>query len=1188
MVVPADAGKRFVHLHLHTEYSLLDGLGRINDYMVRAREYGMEHIAITDHGVLYGLIEWYKAAKAHGLHPILGMEAYLAPRSVQEKDKSSYHLLLLAENMQGYRNLLKLATRASLEGFYYKPRIDLSMLAAHSDGLIATSACLSGPLAANLLAGNDDEAYRFARALREIFGRDRFYIELQDHGLPEQQRVNPKLVALARELDLPLVVTNDVHYLNQEDAAIQDLLVCIQTNTTVSDSKRMRMDTDQLYFKPPALMWQQFGELPEALENTVRLAERCDVTLEFGRLHLPNPGVPEGMTPEEYLRKLAWEGIQRRYPEITESVRQRLEYELQVITETGFANYILLVRDFAEFARKQQIPFGVRGSAAASIVLYALGITDIDPLSNRLVFERFLNPERREMPDIDMDFADNRRSEMIDYVATKYGAEHVAQIITFGTMGAKAAIRDVGRAMGWAYSDVDRIARLIPSTPHMTLDRALAESPELRHLYEHDPASRELIDNARKLEGIARHAGTHAAGVVISADPLVEHVPLQRPARGEEGSLPTTQWPMETVAEIGLLKMDFLGLANLTILGEAVKLIKELHGRELDPKQFPDNDPKTYDLLGKGETFGVFQLESAGMRKYIRELRPQSIAELAAMVALYRPGPMQHIPTYLRAKHGLEPINYPHEDLAEILDETYGVIVYQDQVLLIARKFAGYTLGEADIMRKAMGKKIPEVMAEQRQRFISGALAKGYSREDAERIFELIEPFAGYAFNKAHAVSYAHLSYQTAYLKANYPVEYMTALLRLAPSHPAGTVKRIAAAMAECEKLGIPVLPPDINRSQANFVVEELPNGQRGIRFGLAMIKNVGEAAVEAIIAARNARPGQQFASLEELCHSVDWSVVNRRTLESLVRAGACDALGDRDLLLARLDSAISAAQRQQRARRQGQKSFDLLVLPGGQDPVVRQHDEQRADSRKVNVSWLSWERELMGVYFSAHPLDSFAEQLRAEALTQIAQIDEELAGETVELIALVTSIRRRATRTDRVMAVCQLEDRSGSIELVLFPDLYDEVKAELTEDTVVRVTARVDMRNDQLQLVGLSLRLLNPEEAATTPPEPETVTIVHIRLPATGSLAQDIATMHQVRDACTLFSGDDTLYIHVPLRGSKNKNSEVILEAGVRVAWTPEFQHSLQQLLGPDEVWVEQIQRYREPTEQTTRVAKG
>uniref|UniRef100_A0A831TI39 DNA polymerase III subunit alpha n=1 Tax=Thermorudis peleae TaxID=1382356 RepID=A0A831TI39_9BACT len=1148
----------FAHLHLHTEFSLLDGLGRVPEYIARAQQLGMEHVAITDHGVMYGVIDWYKAAKAAGLHPILGVEAYLAPRTIADRDKFSYHLLLLAENERGYRNLLKLSSKASLDGFYYKPRIDLDLLAEHAEGIIATSACLKGPVAANLLNGNEEEARRFAVTLREIFGPERFFIELQDHGLPEQQQANRKLISLARELGLPLVATNDVHYLDQADAAVQDLLVCIQTNTTIHDPKRMRMQSDQLYFKSAEEMWRVFEDVPEALENTVRIAERCQVEFEFGRLHLPDPGVPDGMTADEYLAQLCWEGIRQRYPEITEEVRQRLEYELDVIKQTGFSSYMLIVRDFADFARRQRIPFGVRGSAAASIVLYALGITDIDPLANRLVFERFLNLERREMPDIDMDFADNRRAEVIDYVARKYGPERVAQIITFGTMGAKAAIRDVGRAMGWAYSDVDRIARLIPSTLNMTLDRALAESPELRQLYETDARSRELIDNARRLEGIARHAGTHAAGVVIAATPLVEHLPLQRPARAEEGALPTTQFPMETVAEIGLLKMDFLGLANLTILGEAVEIIKKLHGVELDPKQFPDGDEKTYRMLGQGETFGVFQLESAGMRRYIRELQPTSIAELAAMVALYRPGPMQHIPTYCRAKHGLEPISYPHPDLAEILDETYGVIVYQDQVLLIARKFAGYTLGEADIMRKAMGKKIPEKMKAERERFIAGAVAKGYNAEDAERIFNLIEPFAGYAFNKAHAVCYATISYQTAYLKANYPAEYMTAVLRLAPSHPAGTAKRVAAALAECQKLGIPVFPPDINRSGKTFEVEPQPDGTLAIRFGLAMVKNVGEGAVEAILKARDERPEQRFTSFEDFCEAIDWSQVNRRVAESLIKCGALDCLGDRKMLLAVLDQAISAAQARQRAIRKGQ--IDLFSI-AGQSPALAIVRPEKEPPDIPHATLLAWEKELLGVYLSSHPLDDYVGVIRRDGLVQIAEIDEESAGETVEVIAIVAQLRKLTTRSNRVMAVCQLEDRSGSIELVIFPDLYEESRELLAEDMVLRVNARVDVRNEDVQLIAQQIRL-----AQVAPPadEPEPA-IIHLRLPVTGDPNDDIAAMHRLRDLLAEFPGEDRLILHLPTGGG-----EVLLRTSLRVDWCPDLAHVLEEAVGSGQFWCE------------------
>ena len=687
-------------------------------------------------------------------------------------------------------------------------------------------------MANNYLEGRDEEAEHLAGTLRDMLARNASTLRCRTTGC-RSSSVNRQLVDLSRRMASPLVASNDVHYVNRDDAPIQELLVCIQTNTTMDDPKRMKMESDQLYFKSPRRWNRCSGRIPEALDNTVRIAERCAFDLDFSRLHLPDPGIPEGRTAQEHLAALCWEGLAERYPEITDEVRQRLEYELHVIEQTGFGSYMLIVRDFALFARESAIPFGVRGSAAASIVLYTLDITDIDPIANRLVFERFLNLERREMPDIDMDFADNRRAEVIEYVATKYGHDRVAQIITFGTMGAKASVRDVGRALSWTPSDVDRVARLIPTTLNMTLDRALTESSELRSVYESDERAKTLIDNARRLEGIARHAGTHAAGVVISADPLIENVPVQRPTRGADGALPTTQFSMENVAAIGLLKMDFLGLANLTILGEAVEIIKQTRGESLEPNALPDGDAATYAMLAAGETFGVFQLESGGMRRAIQDLRPGSVSELAAMVALYRPGPMQHIPTFCRAKHGQEEIRYPHPDLAEVLDETYGVIVYQDQVLLIARQFAGYTLGEADIMRKAMGKKIAEKMRAERERFVVVRSRRG-TTADADKIFDLIEPFAGYAFNKAHAVCYGTISYQTAYLKANYPAEYMTAVLRLAPSHPSGTAARVAAAVAECAKLGIPVLPPDINRSGAQFDVETLDDGT-GIRFGLSV-----------------------------------------------------------------------------------------------------------------------------------------------------------------------------------------------------------------------------------------------------------------------------------------------------------------------------------------------------------------
>lgn len=1146
----------FTHLHLHTEFSLLDGLGRINEYMQRAREFGMRHVAITDHGVMYGVLDWYKAAHDHGLKPVLGVEGYMARNGIADRvDRRPYHLVLLAENATGYKNLLKLTSRASLEGFYYRPRFDLDLLNEHREGLICTSACLAGPVSTHILNGQPEEAERMAGTLAELFGPERFYIEIQDHGIPEHAQINPDLVRLARRMDLPIVAANDVHYLDQRDAEIQELLICIQTNRTLDDPNRLKMSSDQLYFKSPQEMEALFGSIPDALTNTYAIAERCDFKLDFGRLNLPNPDLPDGLSPQEYLSELCQEGLRWRYGDASDEIRQRLAYELHVIKETGFPEYMLIVRDFALFARQQEIPMGVRGSAAASIVLYTLGITDIDPIENRLVFERFLNLERREMPDIDLDFADNRRQEMIDYAAAKYGHDRVAQIITFGTMGAKAAVRDVARASGWSHADADRVARMIPSSLNMTLDRALVESPELKKLYDDDHQVEALVDRARRLEGIARHAGTHAAGIVISRDRLIDHVPLQRAPRSTDESvgLPTTQFPMETVGEIGLLKMDFLGLSNLTILGEAVQIIRDQRGIELDPLKLPDGDEATYRMLGKGETFGVFQLESAGMRRYIQELRPESVSELAAMVALYRPGPMQHIPSFCRAKHGDEAIRYPHPDLAEILDETYGVIVYQDQVLLIAQQFAGYTLGEADIMRKAMGKKIAEKMAAERVRFIDGAGARGYSAADAERIFDLIEPFAGYAFNKAHAVCYGTISYQTAYLKANYPAEYMTAVLRLAPNHPSGAAARVAAAVAECVKLGIPILPPDINKSGVKFEVEELADGARAIRFGLAIIKNVGESAVEAVVRARAGQPDERFESLFRLCCAVDGRNLNKRILESLIKCGACDELGERAALLASLDRVIAASQHEQRAAERGQ-----IGLFGDSAPAPELHIGMEQDVPAIpKKTLLAWEKEHAGIYLTENPLNDIQTVAREKGLRfeSIAELDSEVVGENVRLLALITGVRRIVTRTNRSMAVLTVEDLGGSIECVVFPSTYEKVSDHLFEDRAVYITGRADERNDSLQIVVDNLESIEQTDELERSIARDARQIIMRLEDVSWSRLQRLATL------ISSFRGDDELVLVFQL-GKRPRAVRV----GMRVDWCTDLQRAVSECIGMPE----------------------
>ncbi|HUS83127.1 MAG TPA: DNA polymerase III subunit alpha [Dehalococcoidia bacterium] len=1076
----------FSHLHVHTEFSLLDGLARVPDLMERARELGQEAIALTDHGNLYAALHFYKEAHAHGVKPVIGVEAYVAPHSRfsrEPKDKRSRHLTLLCRNMTGYRNLLRLVTRANLEGYYYRPRMDRELLREHSDGLIALSGCRTGEVQELLLNGRYDEALAAARWHEETF--DGYYLELQDHSMPDLVEVNRRLVEMSRQTGIPLVATNDVHYVRQSDAASQDILLCIGTNSSVLDEKRMRMPDDSYYLKSEQEMRDLFPDTPEAIENSARIAGMCDLDLRFGDLHLPQADVPPGQSADDCLAELCYRGLAEHYPPDSDDAQRRLDYELHVVRETGFANYMLVVRDFALFARGRNIAMGVRGSAAASIILYCLGITDIDPLAYRLVFERFLNVERREMPDIDMDFADDRRDEVIRYVAEKYGYDHVAQIITFGTMGAKAAIRDVGRALGMTYAEVDRVARLVPNALHMTIDRALSESGEMRSAYELDDQVRRLVDTAQKLEGIARHASTHAAGVVIAGEPLVEHLPLQRPSRsaragetanGEESAIPMTQFAMEQVAEIGLLKMDFLGLVNLTILDQAVGIVRETRGIELDIKDLPDGDPKTYDMLSKGETFGVFQLESPGMRRYIQELRPASIADLSAMVALYRPGPMQHIPTFCAAKHGRAQIQHPHPDLADVLNETYGVIVYQDQVLLIAQKFAGYTLGEADIMRKAMGKKIASVMSAEKERFIAGAVERGYDEADAQQVFDLIEPFAGYAFNKAHAVSYATIAYQTAYLKANYAAEYMTAVLRLASSHPTGAQERIAAAVAECAKLGIAILPPDVNHSGVNFQIER-PDGEPAIRFGLAVIKNVGSAAVEGIIAARDEKG--PFASIEDLCRRAGLRNLNKRALESMIKAGALDSLGDRATLLANMDRILSLAQREQRLRESGQTTMFDLFGDSVDTPLPSLELDTAEGSR---AEMLAWEKEMLGVYVSEHPFAGAAATLSQHVTAVCNEVTLELAGREVVLAGMVASTRNLLTRDGKTFCAATIEDLSGNVEVTVWPDLYDQTRDLWNEGNILILLARVRERGDRLQVSAQQVAIYQAGGPASEP----------------------------------------------------------------------------------------------------------
>ena len=1154
----------FSHLHVHTQYSLLDGMSRISQLVERAKEMGMESLAITDHGVMYGAIEFYLTAKEAGIKPIIGCEVYLAPNSRFSRsasDKSNYHLVLLAKNQTGYRNLIQLTTKANLEGFYYRPRVDRELLERYHQGLIALSACIVGEVPRLILSGRLEEAKQTALWYKQTFGD--FYLEIQRHPIPELEQLNQHLIPMSQELDIPLVATNDVHYVNREDASAQDLLLCIGTNSSIHDQKRIKMAGDFYYLKSPEEMAALYQDIPQALENTERIAEMCNLKLEFGRLHLPEVDLPEGKTADQFLADLCHQGLAQYYPNPAPEIEERLDYELEVIKQTQFANYLLVVWDIISFAKERKILFGVRGSAAASIILRCLGITEVDPIENKLVFERFLNLERQEMPDIDLDFEDARRDEVITYVSQRYGKDHVAQIITFGTLGARAALRDVGRALGMAYGDVDRVARLVPFRPGVTLERALDENNELRAIYEEDKVIRNLVDSARRLEGVARHASTHAAGVVISKQPLTSYVPLQRASKGDGETTVMTQFTMEDIARIGLLKMDFLGLANLTILGKAKEIIAQSQGVDIDLHNIPMDDAKTFELLSSGETAGVFQLEGAGMRRYIKELKPTTFSDIAAMIALYRPGPMEHIPTFIKAKHGLEPIRYPHPTLASILEETYGVIVYQEQVLFIVQALAGYSLGQADIFRKAMGKKIAAVMKKEQRNFMSGAREMGYSSQVAEEVFALIEPFAGYAFNKAHSFSYALIAYQTAYLKANYPAEYITAFLI---TH-ADQLEKVATAVAECRRLGIEVLPPDVNRSQASFSIElDGESGAPAIRFGLNVIKNVGLGAVEPLVAERN--KGGEFKSIEDLCRRADLHGVNRRAMESLIKAGALDSLGDRGALLASVGRIQSLAQREQHLRETGQSTmFDLW---GETMPTPMPSLELEAAEISLKDK-LDWERELMGVYLSEHPFAAFADKVAAENTVLCGHVDAELVGQTIRVAGMVASVHQSFTRDRRPFASVMLEDLDGRVEVMAWPDVYASTRELWQEGNILLVEGRVRVRNDRVQLSCDNVRRYQPEAAPPEEAQAETVaeepkaskappkSRLTISINQTANIDDDVACLNKLVETLRGFPGEDEVNMCV-VNGDRVVNLKL---SNIYTNYCPELHQRLVELVG-------------------------
>lgn len=1057
--------ENFAHLHVHTEYSLLDGACRIEKLMDRVAELGQTAVAMTDHGVMYGAIDFYRAAKARGIHPVIGCEVYVTPGSRFERGYAQgqwhRHLILLCENMEGYRNLIHMVSLSFSEGFYVRPRVDLDLLRKHSKGLICLSACLAGSIPQALMNGDYEGAKRQALEFREIFGENNFFLEIQDHGIEAQKEVNMGLYRLSDETGIPLVATNDAHYLTREDARIQDVLMAIQMGKTVDDPTRMKFETSEFYIKSEEEMFALFPTHPDAIARTVEIANRCQVEFEFGKYHLPQFDVPDGYTAREYLDKLCLEGLHERYPDDDGTVRERLDYEINMIDKMGFVDYFLIVSDFIHYAKRNGIPVGPgRGSAAGSIVSYCLGITDLDPIKYSLYFERFLNPERVSMPDIDVDFCYVRRPEVIEYVTRKYGADHVAQIVTFGTMAARAAIRDVGRALSIPYNEADAVAKQVPMELHITIDRALTINPELKKMYDSNPTVKNLIDTARALEGMPRHASTHAAGVVITKDPVDTYVPL---ARNDEQMV--TQFTMTTLEELGLLKMDFLGLRNLTVIADAEKMIRR-HTPDFSIEKVSDHDAATFQMLGQGRTMGVFQLESAGITNVVTGLRPQSIEDITAVVALYRPGPMQSIPRYIECRHHPEKVRYKHPLLEPILSVTYGCMVYQEQVMEAFRKLAGYSLGKADMVRRAMSKKKFKELEKERVSFIygnpdegiDGAIARGVPEQTAAEIFDEIMDFANYAFNKAHAVCYAVVSYRTAYLKCHYPREYLAALLTSVLDVPG----KISEYIAEAKEMGIRVLPPDVNSSEDGFSV----SGE-DIRFGLAAIKNVGRAFMRQLVEERQANG--PYTSLMDFCERLYDKDLNRRALESMIQAGAFDSMGfHRSQMLAVYERVVDAVANERRKNVEGQLDLFGMGVENVQDEEIAMPNLPEMGKKEL----LALEKQTTGLYLSGHPMDAYESLAKRANAAKIRAIADDLMpdaeqpkykdGMYVNLACVVSAVKLKSTKSGSMMAYATVEDMTGMMELVVFPNALQQFGMYLKEDEAVLINGRIDAREDE------------------------------------------------------------------------------------------------------------------------------
>jgi len=1063
---------KFTHLHVHSHYSLLDGLAKIDDLVNRARELGMDSLALTDHGVMYGAVEFFIKAKEKGLKPIIGCEMYLAPNGLKNKnntslDRKRYHLTLLVRNEEGYHNLIKLVSIAHLEGFYYKPRIDKELLKKHSQGLIGMSGCIQGEIPQTIIEGNYEKAKEIALEYQEIFGPGNFYMELQHHPNYKKQNIaNQGMKKIYHQTGVPIVATGDVHYIHPEDAQTHDILLCIQTNRKVHEKDRMNLTQFNLSMRTPEEMKEAFRDIPEAIANTQKIVAACNFELKLGETQLPRFPLPKGKSDIVYLRQLAEAGLKKRYgTDITDKHRQRMEYELSVIEKTGFPSYFLIVQDFVNWAKEQGIVVGPgRGSAAGSFVSYLIGITNIDPVKYDLLFERFLNPERISMPDIDMDFADDRRDEVLDYVRKKYGDDHVAQIITFGTMAARAAIRDTGRALGYPYDYCDKTAKMIPM--FYSIEKTLKDIPEFKQFYESDTAARQLIDNAKKLEGVARHASMHACGVVITKNPVITYSPLQKITGHDKGVV--TQYSSSTkssfVEKIGLLKMDFLGLKNLTIIQNTLNIAKKTKGVSLNIDEIPLDDKKTYTLLQKARTTGVFQLESSGMKRYLKQLKPTTLEDLIAMVALYRPGPMDWIPDFIARKHNRKKITYLHPDLKPILEKTYGVAVYQEQIMQIAQQLAGFSLGEADVLRKAMGKKIPELIKEQRIKFVQGAIKKNIEKKIAENIFNFIEPFAGYGFNRSHAACYALIGYQTAYLKAHFPAEFMAALL----TSNQDNADKIALDVEEARSMGIDVLPPNVNESFETFTVLKDEKGKEKIRFGLNAIKNVGHPVALEIVEERK-RNGK-YQNLADFLERITSKDLNKKSLEALAKVGALEDFEERNSVLENIETILEFSKNSQKMKNSNQTSlFGTMPL---ETPTIRLRPSSPS-SKKQN---LHWEKELLGLYVSDHPLSEYKEYFEKTAIP-LASLNENKVNQEIQIGVVITKVQKIITKRKQTMVFAQLEDHQGKIEALVFPKILESTSALWLEEKILLVRGKLSNKDGTFKIIVEDAKEINDVE---------------------------------------------------------------------------------------------------------------